>query len=257
MKGKKNDCIDDNEETIMESLKAFHEQTKPVLEYYWRLGLVRSVDSSKSVKEVFEQVKKAISPNIIFFYGPICVGKSRIGKMLCDRLNYEFIELESFYKKNNCHDDITKANKLIEYFLNSPNINFIVDSFLENINQANIFFKQISYPKIFFYFKATNDEIHKAINDRFEENDPKIEIMRNKYTKFAENREQLLNLINKNVKNIIEVDVYSSLDCMHDQILQHLIPQVYVANSTENKELWEEYAVRLEKERGQLIINNK
>jgi len=49
---------DDTEEALRNRLNAFHTQTKPVLDHY--KGIVRDIDATKSIKEVYEQVTGAL-----------------------------------------------------------------------------------------------------------------------------------------------------------------------------------------------------
>jgi adenylate kinase len=51
---------DDNAETARERLKAYHEQTKPILDHYRIEGLVSEVDGMAGIENVTEQLKKAI-----------------------------------------------------------------------------------------------------------------------------------------------------------------------------------------------------
>ncbi|KAJ3672622.1 hypothetical protein LUZ60_007343 [Juncus effusus] len=48
---------DDNIETIRKRFKVFTESTLPVIKYYDQIGKVKKVDATKSVEEVFEDVK--------------------------------------------------------------------------------------------------------------------------------------------------------------------------------------------------------
>ncbi|PKA50100.1 UMP-CMP kinase [Apostasia shenzhenica] len=52
---------DDNIETIRKRFKVFIESTLPVIEFYTMKGKVRKIDASKSVGEVFEDVKVVFS----------------------------------------------------------------------------------------------------------------------------------------------------------------------------------------------------
>lgn len=52
---------DDNAKTVRQRLKAYHEQTKPLLDYYQARGLVRSVDGMATIEEVSNQLKMAIT----------------------------------------------------------------------------------------------------------------------------------------------------------------------------------------------------
>lgn len=51
---------DDNPETIRQRLKAYHEQTSPLIDYYTRQSVLCSVDGAKSVEEVFKSISGCI-----------------------------------------------------------------------------------------------------------------------------------------------------------------------------------------------------
>lgn len=48
---------DDNEETVKARLKAYHDQTSPLLPYYQEKGLLRRVDGMADIDEVTRQIK--------------------------------------------------------------------------------------------------------------------------------------------------------------------------------------------------------
>ena len=50
---------DDNEETLKKRLKTYHEQTKPLVEYYGGKGLHTCIDASKNPDDVFASVLAA------------------------------------------------------------------------------------------------------------------------------------------------------------------------------------------------------
>jgi len=51
---------DDAPETVLERLKVYHAQTKPLIAYYQAQGLLESVDSGGDVADVEERVRKAL-----------------------------------------------------------------------------------------------------------------------------------------------------------------------------------------------------
>ncbi|MBN1824164.1 MAG: adenylate kinase [Endomicrobiales bacterium] len=51
---------DDNRETIAQRLKVYNEQTSPLVDYYSKAGVLKEVDGSKSVDEVFKNLVKVI-----------------------------------------------------------------------------------------------------------------------------------------------------------------------------------------------------
>jgi adenylate kinase len=52
---------DDNEKTVINRLRVFNEETKPVLDFYRRAGLLKTIDGAASPERVFQNIKKIIS----------------------------------------------------------------------------------------------------------------------------------------------------------------------------------------------------
>ncbi|MEZ0344438.1 MAG: adenylate kinase [Caldimicrobium sp.] len=47
---------DDNEETVRNRLKVYHESTAPLIDYYKKKGILREIDGSKSIEEITQQI---------------------------------------------------------------------------------------------------------------------------------------------------------------------------------------------------------
>ncbi|MFN3406382.1 MAG: adenylate kinase [Caldimicrobium sp.] len=47
---------DDNEETVRNRLKVYHESTAPLIDYYRSKGILREIDGSKSIEEITAQL---------------------------------------------------------------------------------------------------------------------------------------------------------------------------------------------------------
>lgn len=52
---------DDNPATVGPRLKAFHEQTKPVLDHYAAQGSLRRINADQSIPGVWDEVRRALS----------------------------------------------------------------------------------------------------------------------------------------------------------------------------------------------------
>lgn len=87
---------DDNKETIVKRIHTFHNETEPVIEYYKKFGKIKHIDSARSIDDVYASVRKAIKPNLIFFWGPPGVGKSSVAKALHKKTGYLYIDYEEF-----------------------------------------------------------------------------------------------------------------------------------------------------------------
>jgi adenylate kinase len=51
---------DDKEEAVVNRLKVFESTISPVLDYYESRGVLRRIDASKRVDEIFSEVKKVL-----------------------------------------------------------------------------------------------------------------------------------------------------------------------------------------------------
>ena len=51
---------DDQPETVKNRLSVYHEQTQPLIDYYGRKGLVLTVDGTKEMEAVFEEIVKGL-----------------------------------------------------------------------------------------------------------------------------------------------------------------------------------------------------
>lgn len=51
---------DDKPETVLNRLKVYHDQTQPLIEYYTAKGVLRTVDGTKDMNEVFEDIIKIL-----------------------------------------------------------------------------------------------------------------------------------------------------------------------------------------------------
>ena len=59
-RGKSSGRADDNEESIVNRLKLFHEVTKPVIDHYSKQGKVCSINSENSPDQVFAEIQNLL-----------------------------------------------------------------------------------------------------------------------------------------------------------------------------------------------------
>ena len=59
-RGQSSGRVDDNEETIKQRLKTFHDVTSPVIDYYGKQNKLRRVDSERNPDMVFADVEKIL-----------------------------------------------------------------------------------------------------------------------------------------------------------------------------------------------------
>ena len=47
---------DDKPETVKKRLTVYHDQTQPLIDYYTKAGVLKTVDGTKELNEVFEEI---------------------------------------------------------------------------------------------------------------------------------------------------------------------------------------------------------
>ena len=47
---------DDKPETVIKRLEVYHEQTKPLLEYYEKKGILHRVDGTESIDNIYKEI---------------------------------------------------------------------------------------------------------------------------------------------------------------------------------------------------------
>jgi adenylate kinase len=51
---------DDNEESMNTRVKTYYEVTEPIIDYYKEKGVLKTVDSSKEVEDVFKEIENIL-----------------------------------------------------------------------------------------------------------------------------------------------------------------------------------------------------
>jgi uridine kinase len=106
---------------------------------------------------VYEKVKQAMLPQIIFLYGAPKTGKTTVAKHLADRIGYELVELGNFYKHSNHRDRLAAVNELIHHLKFSNKSYFVIDDVLPTKEEYTIFAHQLGEPFRIFSFEAPKD----------------------------------------------------------------------------------------------------
>ncbi len=74
---------DDNEATIRTRLSVYHEQTRPVVDYFRNLGLLQTVDASQPIAQVTQRINDLLTPaplrRRLFRVAPGLRRRSRVG----------------------------------------------------------------------------------------------------------------------------------------------------------------------------------
>ena len=98
-RGKQTGRADDQDEnTIRNRIREFLERSFPVIQFYDKYGVVRTIDSENDVNVVYEQVREKLFPDIYCIIGKKYSGKTEIGNALADRMKAKLIDFNDFLK---------------------------------------------------------------------------------------------------------------------------------------------------------------
>mmetsp|Transcript_28305 Transcript_28305/g.32744 ORF Transcript_28305/g.32744 Transcript_28305/m.32744 type:complete len:975 (+) Transcript_28305:18-2942(+) len=256
-RGKTSGRADDNEETIRKRVQVFNQSTRPALDFYRRLGKVRTINSDRSVSDVYKSTLKELLPNVITFYGAPVLGKTTLAKNLARTLNYELLNLQDFYRAYNltkapCE---TKMDQLIAYLRDHHKRNFVIDSFPETLRQAKIFVEHFTHPLYTFYLDATKDEVENNVYTHIA--DKKVRQLRlAEYDAFIKERKAIVAYLKD--KPFFTKVAYTgkSLEDLHAELVEKLAPQIIALHEPfGSKNFVETYCKQLEEHRGFTLID--
>lgn len=159
-RGETSGRADDNEETALKRLRTFEEQTKPVVEYYSKLGLLRTIDATGTPGEVYEETKKYVNPQFVLISGRPGSGVSTIAEKLSKQYEYEILDINELLRiEVSLQSDIGRD---IDEFLRDSRI--ISISMLLNVLRSaiartnNDHFILMNFPRTIDHMKAFEEE---------------------------------------------------------------------------------------------------
>ena len=122
---------DDNMATLIERFRNFRDASVPVVDYYDVLGKVTRIVATGTVKQVYEQTKKALLPEVFCIVGPRGAGKTKLGEALAQRANMEMLNFDDFLKARSLQDASCeeKTQALIDYFTAAIPPRFLLENF--------------------------------------------------------------------------------------------------------------------------------
>ena len=150
---------DEKDESIEQKMNDYKTDISPLLEYYEVLGKVRRVNGDPSPPDVYKEFVEASLPQLFFFIGPRCSGKTTICKFLAERTNMTFIDFKVFLNKKrfatirNDPEGITK--ELIKYLHTIKASRVIIEGFPESSKQLLCFILNGIKPRGCVFLRAS------------------------------------------------------------------------------------------------------
>lgn len=226
---------DDNKETIVKRIKTFHDETEPVIEYYKKFGKIKTIDSGRSIDDVYASVRKAIKPNLIFFWGPPGVGKSSVARALAKKTGYLYLDYEEFSRQHGCKSHLEKTNSLIQYCGAVSHKCIVIDSFFTDLAHTKVFFDHFAEPQTVFFLNASKDDVMENIS-KYYKSEKDRSYQKQCYQEFVQQRDLLYEFLAPK-SYFKKIDASQNLSNIIFNCLEHLRPLTLVAFDHHEKDL--------------------
>ena len=149
---------DDKEDVIRKRIEEYNSKTMLPLEYYNKLGKVKEVRSIGTPLEDYQQVLKAILPQLYFIIGSKSSGKTAVSKYLADRTNMKYINFQQFASQKSFipfrNNPVLITQELIKHLHTEYSTRIVIDGFPEVAQQLQYFLSNAVEPDKVIFIKA-------------------------------------------------------------------------------------------------------
>lgn len=147
------------DEAIEQKVNDYKAAISPLLDFYRALGKVRTVDGNRSPPEVYREFVEASLPQLFFFIGPRCSGKSTVCKHLAKRTNMHYIDFKTLLSKKRFAavrgDPEAVTKEFIRCLHTVKASRLIIEGFPENSKQLLCFLLNAIKPRGCVFLKAS------------------------------------------------------------------------------------------------------
>eukprot|EP00826_Nyctotherus_ovalis_P021421 TRINITY_DN1690_c0_g3_i3.p1 TRINITY_DN1690_c0_g3~~TRINITY_DN1690_c0_g3_i3.p1 ORF type:complete len:567 (+),score=173.85 TRINITY_DN1690_c0_g3_i3:534-2234(+) len=147
------------DEAIEQKVNDYKAAISPLLDFYGALGKVRTVNGNRSPPEVYKEFVEASLPQLFFFIGPRCSGKTTVCKHLAKRTNMHYIDFKALLNKKRfavIRGDPEAVTKELIGCLHTVNASrLIIEGFPENSKQLLCFLLNAIKPRGCVFLKAS------------------------------------------------------------------------------------------------------
>lgn len=253
---------DDNEVTIRKRLNVFHTQTNQVLDYYGKLGKVRTINAERDIDSIYLDTKKALLPQLYFVIGPKCSGKTSLAKAIAEQSNMKYIHFPTLCKeekfKNLKNDDEALMKELIKLMQCEPRTRVIIDDFPGNLKQAKFFMRNCIEP-IKLISLVCNYDICQKRNLGLGEKHPEFLNIVDLFNQIKEYHQSYANIIKyfREKKLLLEINSEGSLEDTTALSIDLIAPELIMLKEagTELPDVKEAFLDDMVKKRGFMILD--
>ncbi|KAA0162731.1 hypothetical protein FNF28_04612 [Cafeteria roenbergensis] len=249
-RGETSGRADDKVEAIRHRFAVFKEQSSPVIDFYRRLGVVRSVDTEgKTPDEVFEATKEHFKPQVIFVLGGPASGRSSLCAQAAADLGWTHVstgellraeaalgtELGAQVGKLLARGDLVPAEltlRVLQAGLARDKAGmgrFLLDGYPRTLEQATLFEKAVGRPMAVVHCDAPDDVLRSRARARRHtagRNDHSQASVDRQLASFNDKTRRVLDMYDKQAL-VTRVDTNQPRERTYADFRKVLLPQIY------------------------------
>jgi adenylate kinase family enzyme len=209
----------------------------PVVDFYQKYGVVRTINSDLSENQIYENLKEALFPEVYCIIGKKYSGKTEISKVLCERTGMKCINFPAFLKETQIAKKINDDEFVINQFINrlreEESKKVLVEGFPMKKEYYTIFVQNCKNFKKIFYLNVSNNEASERMRKLGIHHTDFIGCSElNKALTEFENKNSYLDFLRKKCgKNFLELNVNKVFKLVVEDLIQKIAPNVLIFNS--------------------------
>ena len=161
--------VEFNAEELQAKYDKYTGESKPILEYYEKYGIVRYVDAELPVGKVNELMKQSFYPVIYSIIGKRYAGKTALSQVLNSKMGITLLDFSEFLKEKAIAKRINENDFVISNFIaklrtiEAPRV--LIENFPQNKDQYSYFVNNCKSFEQIFYLNVDNSSCLERLNE--------------------------------------------------------------------------------------------
>ena len=229
-----------DEAELIKDFENYKELVFPIIEFYQKYGVIRTINSDKTENEIYESLKETLFPEVYCIIGKKYSGKTEISKVLCERTGMKCINFPAFLKEQQIAKKINDDEFVIKQFINrlreEESKKVLIEGFPMKREYYTIFVQNCKNFKKIFNLNVENNESSERMRKLGIQHQEFIGCCElNKCLTEFEKKNSYLDFLRKKCgNNFLELNVNKVFKLVVEDLMHKIAPNILILNSDEN-----------------------
>lgn len=226
-----------DEEAFKRSIEQYKQQVTPIIEFYEKYGIIRTINAESTESEIYESLKDKLFPEVYCIIGKKYSGKSEISKVLNENTGMKIIDFQEFLKDPQILKKSGDDDFIIKQFINKlreeEDKRVIVEDFPMKKEYYTTFVQNCKNINRIFYLNCDNNECSERMRSLgiHHRNYIGCSDLNKNLTDFELKKDHLEFLRKKCGKNFIELNVQKPLKLVVEDLMALIEPRILIFNN--------------------------